>query len=92
MKKLREKVSFLTKILLVIGLLISNLSSLSVVFAYEATGAIEISLVDDKLNIRNSYENPDIIDIYRSYLEHPLSHKSEKLLHTKYVDRSSILG
>ena len=47
---------------------------------------------DDNLNIRNSYENPDIIDIYRSYLEHPLSHKSEKLLHTKYVDRSSILG
>ena len=36
--------------------------------------------------------NPDIIDIYRSYLEHPLSHKSEKLLHTEYVDRSSILG
>lgn len=47
---------------------------------------------DDKLNIRNSYENPDIIDIYRSYLDHPLSHKSEKLLHTEYVDRSSILG
>lgn len=47
---------------------------------------------DDNLTIRNSYENPDIIDIYRSYLEHPLSHKSEKLLHTKYVDRSSILG
>ncbi len=47
---------------------------------------------DTKLNIRNSYENPDIIDIYRSYLERPLSRKSEKILHTTYQDRSSILG
>lgn len=47
---------------------------------------------DADLKIKNSYENPDIIDIYQSYLEKPLSRKSEKLLHTSYQDRSSILG
>ncbi len=47
---------------------------------------------DADLNLKNSYENPDIIDIYRSFLEKPLSKKSEKLLHTSYQDRSSILG
>ena len=47
---------------------------------------------DQELKVRASYENQDIIDIYNSYLEHPLSEKSEELLHTKYEDRSSILG
>ena len=47
---------------------------------------------DNQLELKNSYENPDIIDIYRSYLEKPLSKKSEKLLHTSYQDRSDILG
>ena len=54
MKKLGKSFSFLTKIMLVIGLLISNLSSLSVVFAYEATGAVQITVVDEKLNIIDS--------------------------------------
>lgn len=47
---------------------------------------------DSNLKVRNSYLNCDIIDIYKSYLEKPLSKKSEQLLHTKYSDRSSILG
>lgn len=47
---------------------------------------------DSNMTIKNSYENPDIIDIYRSYLDKPLSRKSEELLHTSYQDRSSILG
>ena len=47
---------------------------------------------DNNLEIRNSYENPDIIDIYRCYLDKPLSNKAHELLHTKYQDRSSILG
>lgn len=47
---------------------------------------------DADLNIKNSYENPDIVDIYRSFLGKPLSKKSEELLHTSYQDRSSILG
>ena len=47
---------------------------------------------DQDLKVRASYENQDIIDIYNSYLEHPLSEKAEILLHTKYENRSSILG
>ena len=50
MKKLGKKFSFLTKIMLVVGLLISNLSSLSVVFASEVT--LDVAVVEDKLNIK----------------------------------------
>ena len=50
MKKLGKRLSFLTKIMLVAGLLISNLSSLSVVFAAETT--IFVDVVDEKLNIK----------------------------------------
>ena len=50
MKKIRKKVSFLTKIMLVFGLLFSNLSSLSVVFADEVT--LDVSVVEDKLNVK----------------------------------------
>ena len=52
MKKLGKKVSFLTKILLVVGLLISNLSSLTAVFASEITEMVEVVLTDDSLNIK----------------------------------------
>ena len=51
MKKLGKKISFLTKIMLVIGLLISNLSSLSVVFAYEVPENVVIALEEDNLKI-----------------------------------------
>ena len=72
MKKLGKKLSFLTKIMLVIGLLISNLSSLSVVFAYEATGAVQISVVSDKLNIKYTDELAEEIEnvnvkVYENY-------------------------
>lgn len=47
---------------------------------------------DKNLKVRLCHKNPDIIDIYKSYLDHPGSNKSRELLHTKYIDRSSILG
>jgi NADH-quinone oxidoreductase subunit G/NADP-reducing hydrogenase subunit HndD len=43
--------------------------------------------IDRNLPIRKSHENPVIAEIYNKYLEHPLSHKSHRLLHTTYVDR-----
>ena len=63
MKKLKQKASFLTKILLVVGLLISNLSSLSVVFAYEGEVAedVVIELVDNILEINKRLENDKIL-------------------------------
>ncbi|MGM9953497.1 MAG: [FeFe] hydrogenase, group A [Intestinibaculum porci] len=37
---------------------------------------------DAKNVIRFSHENPSIINLYRDYLDHPLSELAEKLLHT----------
>ena len=72
MKKLGKKFSFLTKIMLVVGLLISNLSSLSLVFAYEATDMVQITVVDGKLNIKyldelaEEVENVNV-NVYENY-------------------------
>ena len=43
---------------------------------------------DDKVKVRFSHENPDIIKVYKDYLINPLSEISEELLHTTYIDRS----
>lgn len=51
MKKFWKKLSNLTKVILVIGLFISNLSPLSIVFAYEASDLLQLTLNGDKLNI-----------------------------------------
>jgi len=87
MKKLGQKASFLTKILLVIGLLISNLSSLSVVFAYEATGDLVISLNDDTLEINYVEELAEEVEavnvkVYENYTYSDGS--SEKEVVTNY--------
>lgn len=72
MKKIGKKISFLTKIMLVIGLLISNLSSLSVVFAYEVPDNVVITLEEDNLNIKyTEVLAEDVqkvrVDVYESY-------------------------
>ena len=38
--------------------------------------------LDADSKVRFSHENPDILDLYRDYLEKPLSEKSHHLLHT----------
>lgn len=43
--------------------------------------------IDRNLPVRKSHENPAIKELYKKYLEHPLSHKSHQLLHTTYVNR-----
>lgn len=40
---------------------------------------------DERQVIRQSHNNPDIIHLYRDYLEKPGSHKAHELLHTTYV-------
>ncbi|MFP3155525.1 [FeFe] hydrogenase, group A [Lachnospiraceae bacterium ZAX-1] len=40
--------------------------------------------LDQDAQIRFSHENPSVIDIYKDYLEKPLSHKSHELLHTDH--------
>lgn len=49
-----------------------------------------IYLEDEHMVIRKSHENPEIIAIYKEFLDKPNSHKSHKLLHTEYVERENI--
>ena len=47
---------------------------------------------DNSNNIRFCYENPDVINIYKTYLDYPNSPKALKIIHTNFKDRSDILG
>lgn len=40
--------------------------------------------LDDVNELRFSHENPDVITLYKEYLEKPLSHRAHKLLHTDH--------
>lgn len=44
---------------------------------------------DNSTKVRFSHKNPDIIKIYKDYLNSPLSKISEDLLHTNYIDRKN---
>ncbi|MBQ2143712.1 MAG: iron hydrogenase small subunit [Oscillospiraceae bacterium] len=43
--------------------------------------------LDEANTIRKSHENPQIIELYKSYLGEPGSHRAHELLHTSYVPR-----
>ncbi|SHH31989.1 NADH-dependent [FeFe] hydrogenase, group A6 [Tepidibacter thalassicus] len=43
---------------------------------------------DRNNEIRRSFENPEVKELYDEYLKNPGSHLAHKLLHTSYVDRS----
>lgn len=43
---------------------------------------------DEGKKLRKSHENPEITQIYKEFLEQPISELSHKLLHTKYFDRN----
>ena len=80
MKKLGKKLSFLTKIMLVVGLLISNLSSLTVVFADEMT--MDIAVVNDKLNVKYLGELAEEVEevqvnVYENYTYFDATFESE---------------
>ena len=44
---------------------------------------------DENMVLRKSHENPDVIAIYKEFLDKPNSHKSHELLHTHYVERDN---
>lgn len=46
--------------------------------------------VEEKRDVRLSYKNPSINEIYNSYLGKPGSEKAHKLLHTSYLQRERI--
>lgn len=40
--------------------------------------------LDRKMDLRFSHENPDVIQLYKEYLDSPLSYKAHELLHTDH--------
>ncbi|MHB9031230.1 MAG: iron hydrogenase small subunit [Candidatus Latescibacterota bacterium] len=44
---------------------------------------------DESMKYRKSQDNPSVQRLYREYMEHPMSEKSEKYLHAVYKDRSA---
>jgi NADP-reducing hydrogenase subunit HndD len=42
---------------------------------------------DEHMVLRKSHENPDVIAVYKEFLDQPNSHKAHELLHTHYVER-----
>jgi len=49
--------------------------------------AAAIYMEDENMPLRKSHDNPEVIQIYKDFLEKPLGHKSHELLHTKYTKR-----
>jgi len=47
---------------------------------------------DSEMQLRNSHENKEIIQLYNEFYGKPLSELAEKMLHTSYTDRSDDLG
>lgn len=52
--------------------------------ALRAKGLYEL---DKNKPLRKSHENPEIIELYKSYFGEPGSEKAHHILHTKYVER-----
>lgn len=46
---------------------------------------------DEKVTIKAAYQNPEIVALYETFYGKPLSELAEKMLHTKYMDRSNDL-
>ena len=42
---------------------------------------------DEHMVLRKSHQNPEVVAIYKEFLDQPNSHKSHELLHTHYVER-----
>ena len=47
--------------------------------------------IDDKEAIRVAHKNMDVLNLYKDFLEEPLSNKCTKYLHTKYNQRDVLL-
>ena len=47
---------------------------------------------DATYELRESHENKQVLELYETFLEHPLSTKAYNLLHTKYTRRDHLLN
>ena len=57
---------------------------LDILETYREKRASVLYSEDERQQIRQSHNNPDIIKLYNDFLGHPLSEKAEELLHTSY--------
>lgn len=46
---------------------------------------------DKEAKIKSSFQNPEIVQLYKNFYGKPLSELAEQMLHTKYIDRSKEL-
>ena len=46
---------------------------------------------DEAMTLRTSHENPEILEVYKTFYGKPLSELAEKMLHTTYQDRSGLI-
>ena len=46
---------------------------------------------DEAMTLRTSHENPEILEVYKTFYGKPLSELAEKMLHTAYQDRSGLI-
>lgn len=47
---------------------------------------------DQSMKLRTSHENEELKTLYREFYKGPLSELAEKMLHTRYTDKSELLG
>lgn len=57
---------------------------LDILETYREKRASVLYSEDERQQVRQSHNNPDIIKLYNDFLGHPLSEKAEELLHTSY--------
>ncbi len=50
--------------------------------------AMALYRIDKKDRLRKSHENPEIIELYNTYLEKPGSEKAHATLHTSYASQA----
>lgn len=59
---------------------------------YRHNRADALDRIDVAKELRRAHENPAVKKIYEEFLEHPLSEKAKKLLHTCYTPRGKLPG
>ncbi len=47
---------------------------------------------DEKLNLRYSYKNPDVVEMYKDFFGYPMSDVALKVLHTHYENKQDYLN
>ena len=58
-----------------------------IIDTYRAKRARALYTEDERNTLRQSHNNPQIIELYDKFLEKPNSHKAHELLHTTYAGR-----